>query len=93
MLGHRVGGEREAAGHLPQHDAAEALGVVLAHPGERLDDLALAHLAGVREAVHRHRLRREEQQRLDRAHEVVHEGTTVIGPNGTSCSHLASPAL
>src|ERR687892_646815 len=40
-LGDGGGGEGEAAGDLAQHDAAVALGVVLAQPGERLDDLAL----------------------------------------------------
>ena len=92
-LGYRIGGEREAAGHLAQHDAAEALGVVLAQARQRLDDLALAHLAGVGEPLHGDRLGRQEEQRLDRASEVVHDGTTVIGPNGISCSHFASPAL
>ena len=47
MLGDRVGGEREAAGDLAQHHAAEALRVVLAQPRQRLDDLALGDLARV----------------------------------------------
>ena len=71
-LGDRVGGEREAAGDLAQHHPAIALGVVLAQPRQRLDDLALGHLAGVGEALDRDRLGREEQQRLDRTREVVH---------------------
>ena len=77
----------------PQDHAAEALRVVLAQSRQRLDDLALTHLAGVGEALDRDGLGGQEQQRLDRASEVVHDGTTVIGPNGTSCSHFASPAL
>ena len=72
MLGHRVGGEREAAGHLAQHDAAVALGVVLAQPRERLDDLALGHLARVGEVGGGERVGRQEQQRLDDPGELVH---------------------
>src|SRR5918992_3110673 len=90
----RVGGEREAARDLAQHHPAVALGVVLAQPGERLDDLALGHLGGVGQALDRDRLRREEEERLDGSRQIIHEfGTTVMGPNGTSCSHFASPAL
>ena len=102
-LGHRVGGQREAARHLAQHHPAKALGVVLAQPRDRLHDLALRDLGGLGQALGGHRLGREEQQRLDGAGQVVHEatstpavaaaGTTVIGPNGTSCSQRASPAL
>ena len=33
------------------------------------------------------------EQLIDHARQVVHDGTTVIGPNGTSCSQFASPAL
>ena len=92
-LRNRVGREREATGHLAQDHAAVALGVVLAQACERLDDLALAHLAGVGQPVDRHGLGREEEQRLDGPCKIVHDDTTVIGPKGTSCSHLASPAL
>ena len=48
---------------------------------------------GYSQALDGHRLGRQEQQGLDRPGQVVHDGTTVIGPNGTSCSHFASPAL
>ena len=95
-LCHRVGGEREPAGHLAEHHAAPALRVVLAQAREGLHHLALGDLAGLGEALHGDRLRGEEQERLDDprptlAHSVA--ALTVIGPKGTSCSHLASPAL
>ena len=80
-LGHRVGGQREAAGDLAQHYPAVALGVVLTQPGQRLHHLALGDLAGVGQALHRHRLRGQEQQRLDGPGQVVHDAArTMIGP-------------
>ena len=56
-LGHGVGGQREAAGHLAQDDAPVALGVVLAQARQRLEHLALGRLAGVGQPLQRHRLR------------------------------------
>ena len=93
VLGHRVGGQREAAGHLAEDHAAEALGVVLAQPRERLEDLALARLAGVGEPLQRDGLGGEEEQRLGYAGEVVHPALMVIGPKVSFWSQSASPAL
>ena len=84
-FGDGIGGQREAARDLAQDDAAPALGVVLAQPRERLDDLALAHLAGLGHLGGRERLRRQEQQRLDDARQLVHCAVTVIGPKFSSC--------
>ena len=97
----RVGREREAAGDLAQDDAAVALGVVLAQAVERLDDLVLGLLAGLGEVVERHRVGRQEEQRLDDPREVLHAGLLahalpaliVIGPKVSDCSQSASPAL
>src|SRR4051794_41887729 len=84
-------GERPAAGNLAQHDAPTVQR--LRQFGDRLLDGFLARLHGIRELVHRDGLRRQEQQRLDLAGEGAHDARTVIGPNGTSCSHAASPFL
>ena len=97
-LGHRIGREREPAGHLAQHDPPEALRVVLAQPGERLHDLALGDLGGTGQLGDPQRLGRQEEQRLDDARELVHSVTsaradTVIGENGSFCCQSASPAL
>ena len=92
-LGDRVGGEREAARDLAQHDAAPALGVVLAQPRERLDDLALADLARLGHLGGRQRVGGQEEQRLDDARELVHCAITVIGPKFSSCCQAASPDL
>src|SRR6185436_17525751 len=85
-----------AAGDLAQDDPAPALGEVLAEEAERLLDLPLARLAGLGQVAGADRLRREEEQRLDRACEVAHASASrliLIGPKASLCSQLASPVL
>ena len=91
-------GQRPTAGHLAQHDAAafECAGQ-LVHCGL---DRALARLQRVRQLLERDRLGREEEKRLDLARERAHatalpcaSARIVIGPNGSGCSHAASPRL
>ncbi len=67
LLAGRVAGQGEAAGDLAQDDAAPALGEVLAQQLDRLLDLALGRLGRLRQVGGGDRLRREEEQRLDRA--------------------------
>ncbi len=91
--------ERPAAADLPQHDAA-------AVERQRQRVQARAHLVlldaqRVGELLDRHRVGGEEEQRLELAldHATAaaipppDSGRTVIGPNGSSCSHAASPRL
>ena len=92
-------GQRPTAGHLAQHDAAafERAGQ-LVHCGL---NRALARLQRVRQLLERDRLGREEEKRLDLARERAHatalplraSARIVIGPNGSGCSHAASPRL
>ena len=93
-------GERPAAGQLAQHDAAPAEAVL--ELAQRLDDVLLLGLQRVGQLVDRHRVGREEEQRLDQPREPGHdaslsaaawEALTMISPNGSSCSHSASPRL
>ena len=72
---------------------AQALGVVLAKPLQRLHDLVLAHLAGLGQIGGRDRVRGEEQQRLDYPGQLVHTALTLIGPKGSDWDQAASPAL
>ena len=69
-------------------------------------DVLLVGDRGRRQVRDRHGVAGEEQQRLDRAGERAHaaasrtsstpgtsDRATVIAPNGSSCSHAASPRL
>src|SRR3954447_15324580 len=55
-------------------------------------------VARLRELAHRHRLGREEEQRLDDPRQLAHAtrsatGAIVISPNGSSWLQVASPCL
>ena len=61
---------------------------------ERPVYLCLAGIAGLDELGGRHRLRGQEQKRLDRPLELGHSATsTSIGPNSFFCVQVASPRL
>ena len=63
--------ERPAARDMLQHDPAAPLGVALAHePERRLDPLHVV-VRGLRELLDRQRRRRDDEQRLERAGELV----------------------
>ena len=89
-------GEREAAGHAAQHEpAAVEVGLELLRG---LRDRLLRGLQRVGELLDRHRVGREEQQRLEPGGErhaaaSARSAWTVISPNGSACSHAASPRL
>src|SRR6185437_10788858 len=80
-----------------QGQPALPLGEVFAQQLDRLGDLALGRLGRLREVADRDRVRREEEQRFDRAREVVHAAATPlprstrIGPKFSDCSQVTSP--
>ena len=96
--------ERPAASDLAQLQAAAAGREVLLELIERLLDLVWLDGAGVGEIRRGHRLRRQEEQRLECADKLAHAdilasrsdgaaGVIVISPNGSSWSQTASPCL
>ena len=96
-LGGRVAGEREAAADQPQDDPAPALAEVFAQQLDRLGDLALGRFRRLGEVGDADRVRREKEERFDRAREVVHAAasplprSTRIGPKFSFCSQVTSP--
>ena len=85
VLGVRMRGQRPAAGELAQHQSALRLAVVRGELVESGADLVEFHLGGGGERVGVQRLRREEQQRLDR-------GRRREAHAAWSCSRGAAPA-
>ncbi len=106
LLRVRVGREDEAAADPLEHEAAAVQRAL--ERDQRVRHGLLGGLQRVRELLDADRLGREEQQRLDprgererRVHAASTSCTagaglvtwTVISPNGSSCSHEASPRL
>src|SRR5438067_2050290 len=92
LLRGRITGERPAPGDLTQDEPA----VALAQFGERGLDLAGLNVTRLGQVLDRDGFVRQEEQGFDDASELGHARTgvvIVIGPNGTSCSHTASPCL
>ncbi len=74
--------ERVAAGHLLEHDAAPTLAIALAQQPERgLDPLGVV-VRRLGQLRHRERLRRDDEQRLDRARERIDRDWTRSGGAG-----------
>ena len=99
-----VGGQREAARELAQHEPALAGRVGRAQLLQRLGQLLGVAFGRRGQVVGAHRLAGEEEQRLERAGQRAHDAAAsrpgtwamvliAMSPNGSSWRQVASPCL